>query len=384
MRNLYTVNLIGFKKVFIQSSIVLTLFTFTNTAIAGGTPANKFSKASCFTDPSIRISLYSKANNLPDLYSDEVQLNFDNNYNNAVDNNDIAKINYSTDNLAIQKSSYQLSTEKRKPLTNIDTVFLSLSNTKIGSYYFIIEPQLVSNANLQAFIKDKYLLTETLVSFENTTNINFSINADAASKASDRFYIFLRPSIPAGPLSVTFLSLSAITNANKTNLINWKVAIEVNLEKYQTEKSTTPYSFKQFGTDILPIGGGNAASYFQIDNDPAKGINYYRIKAISTNGQITYSNIVKLDIIDKTNAVNVFPNPTTPQNINIRFNDMAGKYGYTIFNNSGQLVQKGSMQIAKAVVEKRIEMKTILPVGTYFIIMENEYGKTFSSKLNIQ
>jgi hypothetical protein len=335
-------------------------------------------------EPSLKISLYSKFLNAAGLYKDEVLINFGDSYNNAIDSSDILKTNFSSDNLAIQKNNYQFSQENRKPLTQQDTVLLKLSNTQIGNYYFEIEPRFIENLYTQAFIKDKYLLTETQVSFANINSINFSINADAASKATDRFYIFLRPAIPAGPLSVTFLSLSAINNADKTNVINWKVAIEVNLENYQTEKGTNPNNFTKFGNNILPTGGGNAASYFQTDENPAKGINYYRIKATSTNGQIHYSNIVKLEVVEKNDNIIIYPNPAIGNNIYLHFNNMPGKYIYNVINGNMQIIAAGNIQITKSIVQKNIQLNSTVTHGLYRIIMTNEYGKNFTSTFTIQ
>lgn len=344
--------------------------------------ANKISAP--LVDPTLQINLFSKVSNSSDAFHDEVTLSFGDNYNNGIDNNDVTKTNYATDNLAIQKLGYQLSAEKRKPLNTTDSIFLNITNTRLADYYFQILPGLLEpNNTIQAFLKDKYLLTETQVSFVTITKINFSINTDAASKAADRFYIFFRPTIPAGPLSVTFLSMAANSNTNKTININWNVAIEINLEHYQTEKATTPNRFASFGNKILPIGGGNAASYVQVDMNPAKGINYYRIKATSTNGQITYSNIVKIDVGEQNNGISIYPNPATGNTINLRFNDMAGRYDYTILNNVGHLMQAGNLQIAKAVVFKNIDFNKSLPAGKYYVQMMNEYGKSYTVSFNM-
>lgn len=359
-------------------NLVLLLLIFVQPIFANTKPEP-------LTDPSLRISLFYKSVNAPNVFTDEVVLAFASAYNNGIDMNDVAKTNYSIDNLAILSSGYQLAAEKRKPLSTTDTIRLSLSNTRISDYNFQILPSLLEpNNNIQAFIKDQYLLTETQVSFTNVTNINFSITADAASKAADRFYIFFRPSIPAGPLSVTFLSMTATSNADKSATIKWQVAIEVNLQHYEVEKGTSPTNFRQFGSNTLPIGGGNAASYTLTDFNPAKGINYYRIKAISKNGNITYSNIVKLDLFEKNNSVSVFPNPANGNTINLRFNDMAGKYQYNIVNNVGQVMQTGNIQVAKALVEKNILFNVPLPQGMYYMQMVNEYGKLYSVAFSMQ
>ena len=376
MWNSCRVTLHRYVSAFLQSILFVGLFV---------QPAFAHSEHSPLSDPSLSISLYSKTANAPNVFDDEVMIYFANNYSNGVDNNDVLKTNYFTDNLAIQKNGFQLSTEKRKPLSTSDTVFLQLSNTSVADYSFQILPnQLDNNLYVQAFIKDRYLLTETQVSFLTATNIDFSINNDAASKAADRFYIFLRPSIPAGPLSVTFLSMAAMINTDKTTAINWKVAIEVNLEHYQTEKGSSPFNFTQFGNNILPTGGGNAASYTQTDNNPMKGINYYRIKATSTNGQIYYSNIVKVDLVEKNNSLSIYPNPATGNFINLRFNEMPGKYQYNIINNVGQVIISGNMQVAKAVVEKNIIFNTIITPGIYRMTMVNEYGKNYTVSFSMQ
>lgn len=333
---------------------------------------------------SLDIALFTKNSSNNFEISDSVKINFDENYNNGIDNNDVLKTASSQNSLGILKFGQELSIENRKRLQVTDSIFLNLSGTQQGTYYFQIVPTQPGIGNLQAFLKDNYLQTETTVSSVDLSNINFAITPDAASLAPSRFYIFFRPYIVAGSLPVTFLSMQGFANENKTNTILWKVAIELNLRHYETEASTNGRFFSKFGPNVFSVGNGNAANYTQIDVAPLNGIVYYRIRAVSTTGQSVYSNIIKLNVADKNNAIQIYPNPVVSKTVQLKFNDKPGKYNYTIINNSGQIVANGNLAVGKNFVEKVVTLNPATQSGTYTIVLLKDETDKKAIKFFIQ
>lgn len=318
---------------------------------------------------SLDIALFTKNSSNDFEIADSVKINFDDNYNNGIDNNDVLKTPSPQNSLGILKFGQELSIENRKRLQVTDSIFLNLSGMQQGAYYFKMLPTQLGIGNLQAFLKDNYTQTETTVSSVDLTNINFTITNDAASLAPNRFYIFFRPYIVAGSLPVTFLSMQGFANENKTNTILWKVAIELNLRHYETEASTNGRFFSKFGSNVFSVGNGNAANYSQIDVTPPNGIVYYRIRAVSITGQSVYSNIIKLNVADKNNAIQIYPNPVVNKTVQLKFNDKPGKYNYTIINTNGQVVATGNLAVGKNFVEKVIMLNPATQSGTFTIVL---------------
>ncbi|MFN0081277.1 MAG: hypothetical protein ACKVOM_02070, partial [Ferruginibacter sp.] len=135
------------------------------------------------TDPTLQVNLHDAGGNTTPTFLDYVVLNFDSSYSNDFDGNDVRKFMNANDNLAIKNGSFNLILERRRTLQANDTIFLSLTSTRVAPYRFEIDPSVLGNLALEAFLKDNFLQTETPVSLTDVTNVNFNITSDAASRA---------------------------------------------------------------------------------------------------------------------------------------------------------------------------------------------------------
>ena len=90
---------------------------------------------------------------------------------------------------------------------------------------------------------------------------------------------------------------------NKDVMVTWKTASEYNNDYFTVERSEDGVNFKKLG-DVK--GAGNSAhtiSYFLLDSEYSKGINYYRLKQTDFNGDFTFSKIVAVDMTVNTPKV---------------------------------------------------------------------------------
>ncbi|MDQ6845567.1 MAG: LamG domain-containing protein [Bacteroidota bacterium] len=111
--------------------------------------------------------------------------------------------------------------------------------------------------------------------------------------------------VSSGILPVSLINFNA-SKENETIRLNWQTGNEINFSHFEVEKSIDGLSFK-------PIGSVNALNnitnnYSLIDNVPAKGFNYYRLKQINADGNFTYSKIIRIDFSKKLSIV-ISPNP---------------------------------------------------------------------------
>ena len=358
-----------------------TTTTLVNTTTQPGFFTNKYvyTKPSQYfrdgvTVPQLDITLLKTTGSALFIPTDSVRLNFEDFYNNNIDTADVIKTVFTASNLSILKYGVALSAEKRTKLLVTDSIFLKLGNLQTTGYRLAIDPSVLANPQLQAFVKDNYLQTETPISLNAVANIDFTVTADAASAAGNRFYIFFRPYVVAGALPVTFIFMQAAINENKTIAVRWKVAIELNLLHYETETSIDGITFTKFGSNVFSTGNGNAASYERTDAVPVRDLLYYRIKAISTTGQVAYSNIARLKINDKYQPIQVNPNPVANKTLNIVFNDRAGLYSYIIVNQQGKTVGSGQLKVGKNLQQKTILLNAGLAVGRHELLLINDNG----------
>ncbi|MBI1835701.1 MAG: hypothetical protein HYR91_00395 [Flavobacteriia bacterium] len=85
--------------------------------------------------------------------------------------------------------------------------------------------------------------------------------------------------------------------------INWRTANEINNDFFNVERSDDGEEFR-FVCEVDGAGNSNyVISYFYIDAAYRKGINYYRLKQVDYNGEITYSKIITVDMSIQTGQI---------------------------------------------------------------------------------
>jgi hypothetical protein len=325
------------------------------------------------TIPTLEINLHTNDASGTDFVADGVMLNFGTNLSAALDNSDVRKISNSVDNLAIKYDTKNLVVERRPNLTETDTIRLSLTSTRIASYRFEIDPSVLGNLNLAAFLKDKFLQTETSVSLTATTNVNFDITADAASKVADRFMIVFRQAV-GGPLPVRFIDIAAAKNADNTNTVKWNVGNELNIQQYEIERSEKGRNFVTIGNVTTLNNTGSSNAYNFVDAAPLAQDNYYRIKAISQNAETQYSAIVRVLADTKATSISVYPNPVEGKKMQVSFTNKVGTYSLVILSSEGKAVFTQNIVITSENEVKLLYLNKHIAQGHYELVITSSEG----------
>jgi hypothetical protein len=171
-----------------------------------------------------------------------------------------------------------------------------------------------------------------------------------------------------GVLAVSDLKLSA-RQLNNNVMLQWSALQENNNAKFEIEKSKDAIIFTKIG-DVLSKGNTTTQNNYWAEDDKPNAINYYRIKAIATDGKVTFSPTVKLLLKANNNtAIILAPNPVQ-ETANIIFESkMASTVSYKMINTMGVVVAAGNMQLQKGVnkISKNVAM---LSAGTYLFVSE--------------
>ena len=333
--------------------------------------------------PTLEINLFTKANDNTDYKADGTLLNFDPSFSNSINNEDVKKFSNASDNISVLNGNRKFFVERRNNLTSTDTIFLSLTNTRIAPYRFEIDPSVLGNLPLNAFLKDKFLVTETAVSLTGVTNVNFSITSDAASRMADRFMIVFKQAIPNGQLTGNFISIAVDKNADKTNALKWSYSNELNIAQYSIERSKN-------GTDFTGVGNQNAEnvsttkSYLFTDITNGSGTNYYKVKATSTTGQVQYSNTVKIVEPNVNPVFAVWPNPIVNKTMRISFENLEGNYSLKLVAKQGATVYSAQIAVASAKEVKNIAIGNGVAAGLYELVLINKAGKSLVQTVVVQ
>ncbi|MCU0381233.1 MAG: T9SS type A sorting domain-containing protein [Chitinophagaceae bacterium] len=164
----------------------------------------------------------------------------------------------------------------------------------------------------------------------NTTGFDFQVDQgfnidDIKIVKTNSTFINLVP--------VNFLSFNGRILPDETIKLDWDVAREINHDYYEVEKSTDGSNFAGIGK-VTGIG-----PYYFVDEEPAEGNNFYRIRQVDKDRKFTYSRTISLEYRKKDLSINIYPNPVKDalniefskpvrSNLRVQVTDMTGRTIY--------------------------------------------------------
>jgi hypothetical protein len=168
-----------------------------------------------------------------------------------------------------------------------------------------------------------------------------------------------------GILPVKFNSFEAI-NMGPINQLIWKTSEEINNDYFQIERSSDGINW----TSILNIEGAGRDSrtirrYERFDDAPLKGINYYRIKTVSSDERISYSD-VRLIKNSHSVGISIFPNPGKGQ-FTLSGLEKGISHHLRVLDHTGKLILFANTKDEAY----RFEMNEVSP-GVYFIQVDGK------------
>lgn len=158
------------------------------------------------------------------------------------------------------------------------------------------------------------------------------------------------------------LTLTAITarNLGSTNEVLWETASEEGGTIFEVERSLDASYFRKIGT--VQGSGRDNTDYRLVDNAPATGINYYRVRAISASGESVLTRVVTATVKAGAFVVEVFPNPTRGA-VSVRLSAAPGPDAVVwISDISGKVLRQ--MEMKTAVLEVSL---ADMASGLYFL-----------------
>jgi F5/8 type C domain/Secretion system C-terminal sorting domain len=110
------------------------------------------------------------------------------------------------------------------------------------------------------------------------------------------------------PLPITLLSFTA-NNVNDTYVsLNWQTSMELNNDHFDIERSVDAVHFSRILSVKSQGNSDTLQKYTAVDNAPARGLNFYRLKQVDIDGRFGYSIVQQVKFGVGTGPV-VYPNP---------------------------------------------------------------------------
>lgn len=294
--------------------------------------------------------------------------------NSATTNDDIIKMGNYNENISSYREGLKLIVEKRPMIASTDTIFLRMTNTGIKNYRLQIGTVDFVQTNAVAYLQDAFLNSTTPIDLISNAinNIDFSVTSDPASANQDRFRIVFALS---GPLPTTFTSVKASQTAGPggqgSNIeVEWKVSNQVNIQKYEVEKSTDGINFSKAATQTAT--GSSDAVYNWLDVNPVMGNNFYRIRSIGVGSDVKISQVVKVTMGKGNPSIVVYPNPVTKRIVAVQFNEMAtGNYQVKLIGTTGQVVYIQTLKHNGGSATQTIALGSEFAKGVYLLEITN-------------
>lgn len=181
------------------------------------------------------------------------------------------------------------------------------------------------------------------------------------------FYI---TSYPVAPMAVT-LEYFKGSQADSRNMLNWKVNCSSEKVRFEIERSLN-------GRDYTTIGSISADKlrcnqpFETADNNPAAGINYYRIKIIDEDGQYSYSNIISFTTkAGGFSILGISPNPVVNENAVLKIaSDEKATASVIITDISGRIIRTQTASLINGITQVMVNTQS-LAAGAYQVTVQS-------------
>jgi Secretion system C-terminal sorting domain len=180
-------------------------------------------------------------------------------------------------------------------------------------------------------------------------------------------------------LPVDFLGISAVLMEDKT-LVRWQVENEVEVDRYEVERSIDNTKFSTIGT-VLPVENGSNRKDYEFTDNTVLQTNtsklYYRVKQVDKNtGVFKRSNTVIVQLIKLSGGMQLYPNPIAGAAQLAVQSDVATQGDIRITDVNGRVVSRQTIQIGKGVNVIALSNVSKLKAGAYFVQVMMTNGKT--------
>ncbi len=205
------------------------------------------------------------------------------------------KLDWNSLQIVASSHNYQMTMNDGKCLFTFPFIMLvdSIKNELKSHGYIVYKIKAKPNVQIGDVIK-------------NTAAIYFDYNLPIFTNTE-------MTTVVAEAFPLHLLSFTAKKNG-KANLLNWSTTNEINVDRFEVERSKDGREFSKIG--ISKANGTNQTNTYQYSdavapNTPLWGAGglYYRLKMIDRDGQFSYSPIRQITTNNSPLIISIFPNP---------------------------------------------------------------------------
>ncbi|OFY64397.1 MAG: hypothetical protein A3H98_08480, partial [Bacteroidetes bacterium RIFCSPLOWO2_02_FULL_36_8] len=218
-----------------------------------------------------------------------------------------------------------------------------------------------------------------IVNLTGTTNATATTNTVTANDIIE-FSPFVAVA-GAAPLPVNLINFKAKLENNKV-VLDWTTASEQNSKSFVVERSTESSSFENIIATVPASGNSSTFHSYQVnDNDPLKGISYYRLTQTDLDGSNHVQGVVAIDNFSKFEIVSVIPNPVTgTAYVNVYNPEPETNVTINVVTLTGQLMHSEKIDVKEGYNSIPVDMNKINK-GLYMLRITSPKNPVITNKL---
>ncbi len=196
-------------------------------------------------------------------------------------------------------------------------------------------------------------------------------------------YITIGSANPLTPLPVDLLSFTASCQTNKI-MVNWSTASEINNQDFELQRSEDGADFNNIALIKGQVNSNSVHNYQYNDLNVGAPIIYYRLKQTDVNGQVHYSNVIKVNSCNPghyNNYISFYPNPVSGSTLNIKYSVKANEeIGIKLYDVTGRVMMQQALSLKQGSADTKLNLPN-LTKGVYFIQFNSTQVESIPQKL---
>ncbi len=178
-------------------------------------------------------------------------------------------------------------------------------------------------------------------------------------------------------LPIQLLNFDAYRQNDKSVLLNWATAAEINNDYFTIERSADGINF--FLIAVIR-GAGNSndiIQYSTIDEFPVSGWNYYRLKQTDYDGKFEYSQVRPVLMTDSKGICTIFNRPDNNVYINVvcEKND---QFYFAVYDPLGKELYAEHLEATNDQISSIVDINSICASGVYLVRVVGLYKQCTS------
>ena len=262
-----------------------------------------------------------------------------------------------------------ISSQTTTTVTQGSTVSYTISNAVSGYFYALSDASTGESLGSGVWASSNGSLTITTKPLTQARTYNVRLKATGISGLN------VCSSTPA-TATITVSSTLPVRiigfkgkKVNDNVLLEWTVENEVNVLRYEVERSTNGSLFEKMATKNA-VGSINRYTYSVTDMAVTAPVNYYRLKIIDADGSFAYSRIVAISNNGASISISsVLPNPFGDKLSVQMYLSKAQKVTLEMVDEGGRIVRQKQAQMLPGLNTISFAGLSALPGGFYILRM---------------